>query len=115
MDPFPFLAEHLLIVALCECVATEGTCVCRGDPHCYSFDATKYAMEDELFLTGSCQFVMVQDECYPSMSSPSFKVIANFQRVKRHLMRSYVSDLRIEFIAAGPVSVVGLWMVCLLC
>ena len=87
------------------CRAEPGLCVCRGDPHCFAFDATKYEREDELFLTGSCRYTLAQDDCYPSHQPATFRVIANFKRVKATVMRSFVSDVRVEYVVQGNVSI----------
>ncbi|ELU08306.1 hypothetical protein CAPTEDRAFT_195093 [Capitella teleta] len=80
-----------------KAVAT-GECVCRGDPHCYAFDADRFNNEQELFTPNVCGYVMATDSCPPDTAYPNYFISAVFERVKyTGSARSFVSVVIIEF------------------
>ena len=73
-----------------------GVCLCRGDPHCFPFDADKNNMGDEMLIhKRACLYTMVRDNCIAG-SDPSFKVDVNFAITKAGMRRSYVEAVRIS-------------------
>ena len=73
-----------------------GQCVCRGDPHCYAFDADRTNETQELFTTNICRFVLATDKCSDS-ANETFVISALFDKVKRTVLsRSFVKEVMIE-------------------
>ncbi|ELT93073.1 hypothetical protein CAPTEDRAFT_213465 [Capitella teleta] len=77
-------------------VAT-GECVCRGDPHCFAFDANRFNKKHDLHIPNICAYSLATDGC-EDMSSLSYNIVAKFERVK-HIssVKSFVSGLTIFY------------------
>jgi hypothetical protein len=73
-----------------------GQCVCRGDPHCFAFDANRFEQADEVFTTNVCAYVLSTDEC---QKTGTYAISAVFDRVKDvATIRSYVKEIFIFYI-----------------
>ena len=84
------------------CISEDGVCACRGDPHCFQFDAEKNNLSDEIYVTGSCTYTLARDDCTGDGREPEFKVNANFERVEEGSPRSYVKEVFINYYGSPP-------------
>ena len=78
--------------------------MCKGDPHCFKFDTPKYDQDQELYVSGSCMYTMVRDDCMPDGGHPTFEIIANFERVNLETPKSFVKEVIIN-LYTSPFSV----------
>ena len=86
-----------------------GSCLFRGDPHGWQFDMDKVMMPD-MFITGACVYELLSDDC--SGATPTFRITANFERVKPTSSRSFVKEVFVTYnYGPGPV-VSSLWVLC---
>ncbi|ELU02412.1 hypothetical protein CAPTEDRAFT_208835 [Capitella teleta] len=82
---------------LIECNHVSGECVCRGDPHCFPFDADRRDPDEEIFVSNVCQHILVTDRCTEG-GTANFIVSANFDRVKNDASpKSFVKELNIIY------------------
>ncbi|ELU14668.1 hypothetical protein CAPTEDRAFT_198760 [Capitella teleta] len=44
-------------------IMATGECVCRGDPHCFAFDANRFNQQHDLHTSNVCAYVMATDRC----------------------------------------------------
>ncbi|ELU00173.1 hypothetical protein CAPTEDRAFT_220804 [Capitella teleta] len=89
---------HLTHTVEREAVA-NGECVCRGDPHCFPFDANRFNNDQELFTPNVCGYVMATDRCSEFKVFPQYIISAAFKRVKYiGMARSFVSGVSIEYL-----------------
>ncbi|ELT99377.1 hypothetical protein CAPTEDRAFT_208033 [Capitella teleta] len=79
-----------------EETSVSGECVCRGDPHCFAFDADRNNPEHELFTPNVCAYTLATDECG---ETGKWTVAAVFERVKDvSSTRSFVKEVVIKYI-----------------
>ncbi|ELT97461.1 hypothetical protein CAPTEDRAFT_221444 [Capitella teleta] len=88
-----------------------GECVCRGDPHCFAFDADRYNGEHELLTHNVCAYYLATDDCPGGLGRvgyhPTYTISALFERVKNiSTTRSFVRAIEIQhFYADGDTFV----------
>ena len=76
-----------------------GVCMCRGDPHCYQFDAVNHDPNDELYVTKCCWYILTSHGLCGENKYIPFIVAANFDRVKETgAERTYVEQIVIQYI-----------------
>ena len=89
---------HILILnkRLLTVHTDPGVCLCRGDPHCYPFDAANHDPKDELYITSCCWYTMVRDGCHSSGDAKTLHIVANLDRVKGIATeKTYVKEIGI--------------------
>ncbi|ELT90926.1 hypothetical protein CAPTEDRAFT_190806 [Capitella teleta] len=70
-----------------------GECVCRGDPHCFAFDADRSNKEHDLETSNVCTYVLQTNEC---SENGTFIISGVFERVKNtKSMKSFVKEVAI--------------------
>ncbi|ELT99812.1 hypothetical protein CAPTEDRAFT_226917 [Capitella teleta] len=78
--------EHLKQMA-------TGECVCRGDPHCFAFDANRSNSDHDFRTSALCEFVLSTDYCGGVL--PTYAVTGVFEPVKDiGSAKSFVSEVK---------------------
>ncbi|ELT98688.1 hypothetical protein CAPTEDRAFT_186245 [Capitella teleta] len=77
--------EHLKQMA-------TGECVCRGDPHCFAFDANRSNSDHDLHTSALCEYILSTDSCGGRLHT--YDVTGVFELVKDiGSSKSFVSEV----------------------
>lgn len=55
-------------------------CVIRGDPHIFQFDAGKFNPAQGIYVTGTCDYILVKTNCSTPYHNPEFIVTGAFRQ-----------------------------------
>jgi hypothetical protein len=71
--------------------------VCRGNPHCFPFDANRFDESHKLTSGNPCGHILVTDSCLQDDWVGRLFVSAHFDRVKLTTDKSYISAVLVQY------------------